>query len=142
MTSYCSADWLGSPIDKQSTIGYCVFIGGSIVSWKNKKQNVDARSIDEAKYRAMPSLTCGPVWIKQFLQEVKFCEMQQMSMYCCDKQTTICIATNHIFHERTNIEIYFYFCLRDLVIKGNLHKTPRSTCRYFDKFSRGPQICS
>lgn len=117
MTSYCNADWLGSPIDKQSTSGYFDFIGGSIVSWKNKKQNVDSWSTYEAKYKVMSSLTYGPLWIKQFLQELKFCEMQQMSMYCCDKQTTTHTATNPIFRERTNIDIYCYFVWENLLSK-------------------------
>ena len=30
-----------------------VFIGGNLVSWKNKKQNLVSRSSAESKYRAM-----------------------------------------------------------------------------------------
>ena len=37
IVGYCDADWVGSPIDRCSAFGYCVFIGGNIVSWKNKK---------------------------------------------------------------------------------------------------------
>ena len=34
---YCDADWIGSPTDKCLTLGYCVFIGGNLISWKSKK---------------------------------------------------------------------------------------------------------
>jgi len=38
VSGYCNADWATSPIDKHSTIGHCVFIGGNIISWKSKKK--------------------------------------------------------------------------------------------------------
>jgi len=56
--------------DLLSTIGYCIFIGGNIVSRKSKKQNMVAWSNAEVEYRRMTSLTCELVWIKQFLQEL------------------------------------------------------------------------
>jgi len=52
---YTDSDWTGNALDRRSTTGYCMFVGGNLVSWKNKKQQVVTRSSAEAKYRAMAS---------------------------------------------------------------------------------------
>ena len=58
VVGYTDADWAGSLTDSRSTLGYCVFIGSNLISWKSKKQDVVARSSIEAKYRAMTLATC------------------------------------------------------------------------------------
>lgn len=55
INAYIDADWVGCPIDRRSTTGYCTFVGGNLVTWRSKKQSVVTRSSVEAEYIAMTS---------------------------------------------------------------------------------------
>jgi Reverse transcriptase (RNA-dependent DNA polymerase) len=91
---YADADWAGS-FDRRSTTGYCTFVGGNIVTWKSKKQNVVARSSAEAEYRAMASTTSELIWIKQLLEELNFKTHKPMKMFC-DNNAARHIASNAV----------------------------------------------
>ena len=57
---YSDADFGGCKLDKKSTSGTCHFLGHSLVSLHNKKQNSVALSTAEAKY-IVASLGCAQV---------------------------------------------------------------------------------
>ena len=72
---------------------------------KSKKQDVVARSSAEAEYQAMTLATCELIWLRHLLQELRFGKNEQMKLIC-DNQAPLHIASNLVFHERTeHIEV-------------------------------------
>ncbi|XP_028753323.1 uncharacterized protein LOC114712931 [Neltuma alba] len=71
---FCDTDHDGSKATRRSTTGYCIFVGGNLVSWRSKKQNVVSQSSAETAYRAMAQSVCEIVWIHQLLKEDKIKE--------------------------------------------------------------------
>ena len=56
MKVYTDADYAGSIVNRRSTTRYCMFLGGNLVTWMSKKQNVVARSSAKAE-----------LWLKVFV---------------------------------------------------------------------------
>lgn len=44
LTAFADADYAGDPDDRQSTCGYCIFLGNNLISWSSKKQRGVSRS--------------------------------------------------------------------------------------------------
>ena len=109
MKVYTDADYAGSIVDWRSTTRYCMFLGGNLVSWRSKKQNVVARSSAEAEFRAMGQGVCELLWMKIILDDLKIKYEAPMGLVC-DNKSAISIAHNPVQHDRTkHIEIDRHF---------------------------------
>ncbi|XP_068647981.1 uncharacterized mitochondrial protein AtMg00810-like [Aristolochia californica] len=117
--AYSDADWESCLDSRQSTIGFCIFIGDFLVSWKAKKQTTVSRSSAKAEYRALSSTASELIWLQQLLQDFHV-KVDSPALLHCDNQVAIHIASNPIFHERTkHIEIDCHF-VRERVTLGIL----------------------
>ena len=106
--AFTDADWVGFLDNRRSTSGYCTFVGGNMLTWRSKKQNVTARSSAEAEYRAMAQGICELLWLRKLMKELKLSETNDLSLFC-DNKAAINIVHNPVQHDRTkHIEIDRY----------------------------------
>ena len=88
---------------------YCVFLGGNLVTWSSRKQQVVARSNIESEYRALASVTIELIWIKSLLDELQF-PLHHRPIAWCVNLSAYALAHNLVYHSRTKhikVDVHF-----------------------------------
>nr|XP_043616440.1 uncharacterized mitochondrial protein AtMg00810-like [Erigeron canadensis] len=120
LSAFVDFDWGKCVTSRRSVTGFCIFLNGSLISWKSKKQNTVSRSSSEAEYRAMATVTCEIIWILNALKDLGVTNLLPVTLFC-DNKSAVLIANNPVLHERTkHIEIDIHV-VREKVISGLLN---------------------
>jgi len=105
LRGYSDYDWATCSETRKFVIGFAIFLGESLISWKSKKQPTISRSSLETEYRAFATTTCEIQLLTYILKDLGIPYIEPTIIFC-DNQSVIHIASNQVFHERTkHIEI-------------------------------------
>jgi len=78
-----------------------------------------SRSLAEAEYRAMATITSDLIWIKSILASMRVFLTQPMQLYC-DNLAALHISKNPVFHKQTkHIEMDCHF-VRERLLSGEM----------------------
>ncbi|XP_071727267.1 uncharacterized mitochondrial protein AtMg00810-like [Rutidosis leptorrhynchoides] len=114
LVSYTDADWGGCPDTRQSTSGYCVFLGDNLISWSSKR-----RSSAVAEYRGVANVVSESCWIRNLLLELHV-SLSKATLVFCDNVSAIFLSGNPIQHQRTkHIEMDIHI-VREKVARGHI----------------------
>jgi len=100
LQAYSDATWASDPSDRRSLSAYCVFLGGSLIAWKMKKQTAVSRSSTEAELRAMAMLTAEVIWLRWLLEDFGV-SVDAPTPLLSDSTGAISIARDPVKHELT-----------------------------------------
>ena len=97
---YTDSNFASSVDDSRSTLGYCSFLGNSLVTWRSKKQSEVSLSSAEDELRALKKGVCEGMWLKDILIDLGLCSSRPITLYS-DSQSAIAMAKNPVHHDRT-----------------------------------------
>ena len=119
----CSdADWASDAIDRKSISGYSFYFQGSLISWSAVKQKSIALSSTEAEYYAMTHAFKEALWIRTFLEVLKF-PVPRPFPILSDNQAVCSLSNSPAISARSkHIDIRHHFN-RDHVLDGSFSTT-------------------
>ena len=142
MTGYCDSSFANLE-DYTSLAGYCLQIGGCMISWKSQKQP-NTLSTAEAEYIALTSAVQENLWLKQLLASIGY--HQNTPTIFEDNKSCIALTKNPQEKSRTRHIQVKYHWIRDELKKGTFKleyiPSDKQDADIFTKGMHGPQIRS
>jgi hypothetical protein len=119
LIAFTDIDWARDPHDHRSTSGLTVFLGNNPITWLSKKQHTVSHSSAEAEYRSLATGVAELAWLRQVLCDMGLF-LPSGPVIWCDNTSALALASNPVFHGRTeHIEIDFHF-VRERVVRGDI----------------------
>ena len=100
LQAYSNATWASDSSDRRSLSAYCVFLGGSLIAWKTKKQTAVSRSSAEAELRAMALATAEVTWLRWLIEDFGV-SVSVPTPLLSDSTGAISIAHDPVKHDLT-----------------------------------------
>jgi hypothetical protein len=98
--AYWDATWASDPSGHRSLSTYCVFLSGSLIAWKTKKQVAVYHSSAESELRAMALMIAEVTWLRWFIEDIGV-SISMMTPPLSDNTEAISIARDLVKHELT-----------------------------------------
>ena len=96
---YVDSDWVGSTIDRKSTLGCFFSMGSGVISWFNRKQYYVELSTSKAKHVASCSTSCEEVWLRKLQSDLFYLQLDATCIYC-DNHICVKLSDNPLFHDK------------------------------------------
>lgn len=119
LTAFCDGDQVACPFICHSLDSYCVKLGSTLISCRVKKQHTISKSYAEAEYRSLGFVVSELIWLRGLMNEIGCPQISPFVVFY-DNKSTLHIAHNPVFHERTeHTEIDCHF-VRDKIKNGTI----------------------
>ncbi|KAK2411591.1 putative mitochondrial protein [Trifolium repens] len=119
LVGYSDSDWGGDVDDRKSTTGFVFYIGNTAFTWMSKKQPIVTLSTCEAEYVAATSCVCHAIWLRNLLKELNLPQKEPTKIFV-DNKSTIALAKNPVFHDRSKHIDTRYHYIRECVANNNV----------------------
>jgi hypothetical protein len=122
ITSFCDSDWGGCVNTRYSRSGHITFMGNGPVVWYSKRQTSMAQSSAEAEFMAKAPCVQNSNYCRRVVNciGIPHVKYRLASGLFSDNESSIAIASNPVFHQRTkHISIKFQY-VNENVANGNI----------------------
>jgi hypothetical protein len=145
ITSFCDSDWGGCVNTRYSRSGHITFVGNGPVVWYSKRQTNVAQSSAEAEFIAKAPCCQNSNFVRRIINCAKIPKVRfrLASGIWSDNQSSIAIASNPVFHQRTKHVAIKYQYVNECVKNGSIViEYIRSKDNIADMFTKpvGPHI--